>query len=102
MTTIYGCESCSELSKKLASVTKERDRLREDVEWRSVYPTCEGYWWHRGPNGVSIQRVRMGPIFGVASLGPYDSDTNDSLLNVDGEWAGPIPVPFEPRRATGG
>jgi hypothetical protein len=73
---------------------RARNALLEKVaEWRSVYPTCEGYWWHRGPSGTGIRRVRMAPMFGSGGLGPYDADTNEPLANISGEWAGPIPVP---------
>lgn len=63
--------------------------------WRSVYPTKAGYWCHNGPDGVCIRRVVMAPIGYRDGLWPHDKDTHEPLWNLDGEWAGPIPLPRE-------
>jgi hypothetical protein len=51
--------------------------------WRSVYPTCDGYWWYRGPANLGLVKVNM--IDGR----PYSPD-NELLDTVTGEWAGPV------------
>jgi len=82
---------------------EETKRLRKAVEWRSVYPTCTGYWWHCGPQGTKIRRVKMAPSgFPSGGDGPYDADTNESLWDIDGDWAGPICPPAELLRLAGG
>ena len=76
---------------------QKAEQLRGTVEgllqWRSVYPTKEGFWWHKGPSGIRMRRVIMAEIGYRAGLWPYDADTHEGLYAIDGEWAGPILPP---------
>ena len=64
------------------------EAVLSEYSWRSVYPTKEGRWWHKGPDGSFIRQVRMAPSnCGAHGLWPYDADTDESLWNIEGDWA---------------
>lgn len=61
------------------------------MKWTEDQPTKDGWYWHRGNDGIpKIARV-IGTMARIA-------ETSFTVGTFPGEWAGPLSVPDEPAK----
>lgn len=67
--------------------------------WSEIPPQSAGWWWLLKSGELHVVRVKYedGQFFYVRSdMIPAFTDHWTNVKNIDGLWAGPIPMPTEP------
>lgn len=65
--------------------------LKEKLTWTSTKPSKPGFWWwNKGHEQVVVEIYE---VAGVLYVDSTDEMKQIQLSKLDGQWAGPIPVP---------